>query len=59
MLIGQAFADEIFRVFHDAHPDIRLEVVNAEPDVTKMIERALRESTSWKAPEIASGNQMP
>ncbi|MFH2033273.1 MAG: DUF4325 domain-containing protein, partial [Candidatus Margulisiibacteriota bacterium] len=24
-LVGQAFADEIFRVFHNKHPDIRLE----------------------------------
>jgi len=35
--IGQAFADEIFRVFHNAHPDIRLEVANAGPDVLQMI----------------------
>lgn len=53
-MIGQAFADEIFRVFHDAHPDIRLEVVNAELDVAKMIERAARESTSTGE----SGTQM-
>jgi anti-sigma regulatory factor (Ser/Thr protein kinase) len=36
-MIGQAFADEIFRVFHNAHPDIRLEVVNAGLDVLNMI----------------------
>ena len=36
-MIGQAFADEIFRVFHNAHPDIRLEVVNAGSDVLNMI----------------------
>jgi anti-sigma regulatory factor (Ser/Thr protein kinase) len=38
-MIGQAFADEIFRVFHNAHPDIRLEVLNAGPDVLNMIRR--------------------
>jgi anti-sigma regulatory factor (Ser/Thr protein kinase) len=38
--IGQGFADEIFRVFRNAHPEIRLEVVNAIPEVAKMIQRA-------------------
>ncbi len=36
-MIGQAFADEIFRVFHNAHPDIGLEAVNAAPGVLSMI----------------------
>lgn len=36
-MIGQAFADEVFRVFHNAHPEIRLEVINAEPEVLNMI----------------------
>jgi anti-sigma regulatory factor (Ser/Thr protein kinase) len=36
-MIGQAFADEIFRVFHNAHPDIDLEAVNAAPEVLNMI----------------------
>ncbi len=38
--IGSAFADEIFRVFKNQHPDINLVVVNASPEVNKMIERA-------------------
>jgi anti-sigma regulatory factor (Ser/Thr protein kinase) len=38
-MVGQAFADEIFRVFHNAHPEIRLDVVNASPDIAKMIQR--------------------
>jgi anti-sigma regulatory factor (Ser/Thr protein kinase) len=38
--IGQAFADEIFRVFVLAHPDIALEAINANPDVARMIKRA-------------------
>jgi anti-sigma regulatory factor (Ser/Thr protein kinase) len=36
-MIGQAFVDEIFRVFRNAHPEIPLEVVNAAPDVANMI----------------------
>jgi anti-sigma regulatory factor (Ser/Thr protein kinase) len=37
--IGQAFADEIFRVFQSEHPSIRLIAVNANEEVTKMIQR--------------------
>lgn len=39
--IGQAFADEIFRVFAAAHPDIKLVVINTNEDVKRMIGRAL------------------
>jgi len=38
--IGQAFADEVFRVFALAHPDIALIAVHAVPDVQQMIRRA-------------------
>lgn len=38
--IGQAFADEIFRVFGKAHPEIQLLVMKANSEVKKMIERA-------------------
>lgn len=38
--IGQAFADEIFRVFANAHPGIELLVTDAGPDVDAMIRRA-------------------
>jgi hypothetical protein len=40
-MIGQAFADEIFRVFASAHPDIQIYHINANEEVTKMINRAL------------------
>ncbi len=40
-LVGQAFADEIFRVFAAAHPDVRLTVTNANADVQKMVLLAL------------------
>jgi biotin operon repressor len=35
--IGQAFADEIFRVFANAHPEIELIPVKANSDVKRMI----------------------
>ncbi len=38
--IGQAFADEIFRVFANAHPDVELIATNAVPEVQQMIRRA-------------------
>lgn len=40
-LIGQAFADEIFRVYANKHRDIKLEYVNINSDIEKMILRAL------------------
>ena len=38
--VGQAFADEIFRVFANAHPEVELLAVNALPEVQQMIRRA-------------------
>jgi anti-sigma regulatory factor (Ser/Thr protein kinase) len=38
--IGQAFADEIFRVYATGHPEMKLTVVNANEQVTRMIRRA-------------------
>ncbi|GAB1406836.1 STAS-like domain-containing protein [Thermomonas brevis] len=38
--IGQAFADEIFRVFANAHPEVELQAVHAVPVVQQMIRRA-------------------
>jgi len=38
-VVGQAFADEIFRVFHEKHPDIRLEATNMNDAVRFMVER--------------------
>jgi anti-sigma regulatory factor (Ser/Thr protein kinase) len=37
--IGQGFADEIFRVYQNAHPDIKILVEGASPDVNAMIQR--------------------
>lgn len=38
--IGQAFADEVFRVFPVAHPQIELVPMHANSEVKRMIERA-------------------
>ncbi len=38
--VGQAFADEIFRVFHHRHPSIKLQTANMNAGVTFMIKRA-------------------
>ena len=40
--IGQGFADEIFRVFANAHPGIKIAVESAGADVAKMIAHAAR-----------------
>ena len=39
--IGQAFADELFRVFVAAHPAIRVTPINTEPPVADMIRRVV------------------
>lgn len=41
-IIGQAFADEIFRVFQNHHPHIELTFANSNEVVAAMIIRALR-----------------
>jgi STAS-like domain of unknown function (DUF4325) len=38
--VGQAFADEIFRVFAREHPEVRLYPINTTPRVDEMIRRA-------------------
>ena len=38
--IGQAFADEVFRVFTRAHPNVEIVPFNANPEVEAMIRRA-------------------
>ena len=40
-MIGQAFADEIFRVFQTQHPKIKIEYTNANEAVKFMIDRAV------------------
>ncbi len=38
-MVGQAFADEIFRVFHNKYPGIRLQAVNMNEAVKFMVDR--------------------
>jgi anti-sigma regulatory factor (Ser/Thr protein kinase) len=44
--IGQAFADEIFRVFHREHPEIVLKTMFTNPNIDHMIERAMSRSAA-------------
>jgi anti-sigma regulatory factor (Ser/Thr protein kinase) len=39
--IGQAFADEIFRVYSNQHPEIKIMPVNANAQINKMISHVL------------------
>ncbi len=50
--IGQAFADEIFRVFTNEHPDVELVPVHAAAEVQQMIRRAevLRDEQGGQLP---------
>lgn len=52
--IGQAFADEIFRVFRSQHANMDLYAINASTDVQDMINRALTADTRF--PEQAPPN---
>lgn len=38
-MVGQAFADEIFRVFHQKYPTIKLEAINMNDAVKFMVDR--------------------
>ncbi|HMD54609.1 MAG TPA: DUF4325 domain-containing protein [Phycisphaerae bacterium] len=44
--IGQAFSDEVFRVFKFNHPNIKVFYIHANEDVEQMIKRAERSYTS-------------
>ena len=39
--VGQAFVDEVFRVFKNKHPNIEIKYINANQDVEFMIKRGL------------------
>ena len=39
--VGQAFVDEIFRVFKNEHPDIKIQYINANDEVGAMIKRGI------------------
>lgn len=42
-LIGQAFADEIFRVYKNKHPEVHITPVNANEQILKMISRTTKQ----------------
>lgn len=46
--IGQAFADEIYRVFQNTHPDIVIQEENMTAGVRFMVERAKSEARKSK-----------
>lgn len=48
-MVGQAFADEIYRVFHEKYPDIKLEEDNMNEGVKFMVERAKTEALRRKS----------
>jgi uncharacterized protein DUF4325 len=50
--IGQAFADEIFRVFAKEHPNIQIYPIHANSEVLRMIARVTSNTT--EAPETAT-----
>lgn len=52
--IGQAFADELFRVFANAHPHIRITSTNTAPAVTQMIQRAVAARAAQAGGESAT-----
>lgn len=39
-LVGQGFVDEIFRVYQQQHPEIKIDYINANEDVMFMIQRS-------------------
>ncbi|MCR4596114.1 MAG: STAS-like domain-containing protein [Lachnospiraceae bacterium] len=40
-IMGQEFADELFRVFQNAHPDVVLTPINMNPEIKTMYLHAL------------------
>jgi hypothetical protein len=47
--IGQGFADQLFRVYHNARPECQLVPIHANDAVSKMIQKAVLDATP-KAP---------
>jgi hypothetical protein len=51
--IGQAFADEIFRVFANEHPELTILPINANSEVKRMIVRAQQPTVPVEIPAIS------
>ena len=56
--IGQAFADEIFRVFKNEHPDTKLIAINTNPSIDKMIQYVKSDSATLPLP-LSGGAPAP
>ena len=54
--VGQAFADEIFRVFAKQHPEMNIYPVNANSEVNRMIARV---RDAQQSPEMSSAEIAP
>jgi hypothetical protein len=54
--IGPPFADEMFRVFAQAHPQSRITPLNTAPAVAQMIKRAVA-ARAAQAPHGGSGKK--
>jgi hypothetical protein len=57
LTIGQAFADEIFRVFANEHPNLAIYPIHASSEVLRMIERVRHGATLQ--PPTSSGETNP
>lgn len=42
--VGQGFVDEVFRVYKNAHPEVKISYINANDDVDFMIRRGLSDA---------------
>jgi anti-sigma regulatory factor (Ser/Thr protein kinase) len=56
--IGQAFADEVFRVFQAQHPEVELIPINANEQVARMLNRAINKRQPQRD-LFASGDRDP
>lgn len=50
--VGQAFADQIFRVWHNEHPGTVIETVNSNENIDMMIKRARGVGSDRKSPDF-------
>lgn len=46
--VGQAFVDEVFRVFATANPHIRLKTMGMSPEVAKLVRQLKPQPTSFR-----------
>jgi hypothetical protein len=52
--IGQAFSDEIFRVFANSHPEIEIAAINTNSEVKRMVASARMEKPTEPPTNLAS-----